>query len=95
MGASAAFTGMPDRALCQRLNPAVTVPSHNVHMTQEYPLTLRQADQAREDFAAINSDLQFVMDQLAKLPSRAYLCRVLLLAMGATWALLAALLLLR
>ena len=26
----------------------------------DYPLTLRQADQARFDFAAIESDLQFV-----------------------------------
>jgi hypothetical protein len=27
------------------------------------PLTLRQADQARSDFAAIESDLQFIMGQ--------------------------------
>jgi hypothetical protein len=32
-------------------------------MTGEYPLTLRQADQARSDFAAIESDLQFIMSQ--------------------------------
>ena len=29
----------------------------------DYPLTLHQADQARSDFAAIESDLQFVMSQ--------------------------------
>ena len=45
----------------------------------DYPLTLRQADQARSDFVAIESDLQLVMSQLARLPTRAYLCRMLLL----------------
>ena len=39
----------------------------------DYPLTLRQADQARSDFAAIESDLQFVVSQLARLPTCAYL----------------------
>ena len=29
----------------------------------DYPLTLRQADQARSDFAAIEGDLQFVMSR--------------------------------
>ena len=46
----------------------------------DYPLTLRQADQARSDFSAIESDLRFVMSQLAQLPTRAYLCRMLLLS---------------
>jgi len=32
----------------------------------DYPLALRQADQARSDFAAIESDLQFVVSQLAR-----------------------------
>jgi hypothetical protein len=62
-------------------------------MSEEYPLTLRQADEARTDFAAIESDLQFVMGQLARLPTRAYLCRTLLLATASVWALLAVLLL--
>jgi hypothetical protein len=62
-------------------------------MAEEYPLTLRQADEARTDFAAIESDLQFVMGQLARLPTRAYLCRTLLLATASVWALLAVLLL--
>jgi hypothetical protein len=56
----------------------------------DYPLTLRQADQARSDFAAIESDLKFVMSQLARLPTRAYLCRMLLLTTGSLWALLGA-----
>ena len=56
----------------------------------DYPLTLRQADQARSDFAAIESDLKFVMSQLARLPTRAYLCRMLLLSTASLWALLGA-----
>ena len=39
-------------------------------MSEEYPLTLSQADQARTDLAAIEGDLQFVMGQLARLPTR-------------------------
>jgi hypothetical protein len=39
-------------------------------MAHEYNLTLRQADQARADFAAIEGDLQFIMGQLARIPTR-------------------------
>jgi hypothetical protein len=39
-------------------------------MGEQYPLTLRQLDQARSDFAAIESDLQSVMDRLARIPTR-------------------------
>jgi hypothetical protein len=56
----------------------------------DYPLTLHQADQARSDFSAIESDLRFVMSQLAQLPTRAYLCRMLLLSTASLWALLGA-----
>jgi hypothetical protein len=56
----------------------------------DYPLTLRQTDQARSDFAAIESDLQLVMSQLAQLPTRAYLCRMLLLSTASLWAMLGA-----
>ena len=59
----------------------------------ERALALRQADQARTDLALIEDHLEFLAGQLARVPTRAYLCRTLLLAMGATWALLAALLL--
>jgi len=47
-------------------------------MTKQYPLTLRQADEARSDFAAIESDLQFVMGQLARVPTRGDLARAAL-----------------
>ena len=39
-------------------------------MSEIYPLALRQADQARTDFATIESDLQFLMAQLARIPTR-------------------------
>jgi hypothetical protein len=39
-------------------------------MSDEYPLTLRQADQARADFAAIADDLEFIKAQLARIPTR-------------------------
>ena len=56
----------------------------------DYPLALRQADQARSDFATIENDLQFLMSQLARLPTRAYLSRMLLLSTASLWALLGA-----
>jgi hypothetical protein len=34
-------------------------------------LTLRHADQARADFALIESNLEFIMGQLARMPTRA------------------------
>jgi len=46
----------------------------------EYDLTLRQADQARTDFAAITDDLEFMMGQLAKVPTRRDLAWVALAA---------------
>jgi hypothetical protein len=39
-------------------------------MPERYPLSLRQADQARTDFATIESDLQFLMAQFARIPTR-------------------------
>jgi hypothetical protein len=36
----------------------------------EYDLTLRQADQARSDFAAIEDGLEFIMAQMSKVPKR-------------------------
>jgi hypothetical protein len=56
----------------------------------DYPLALRQADQARSDFAAIEGDLKFIMSQLARLPTRAYVCRMLLLSTASLWTLLGA-----
>jgi hypothetical protein len=65
-------------------------------MPDEHIIKLYQADQAkRTDFALIEDHLAFMQGQLARMPTRAYLCRTLLLAMASTWALLAAFLLTR
>ena len=64
-------------------------------MPDEHTLTLRQADQARTDFGLIEDQLEFIMGQLARVPTRAYLCRTLLLATASIWALLAVVLLIR
>ena len=49
-------------------------------MPNEYPLALRQADEARADFALIEDHLESIAGQLTRVPTRAYLCRTLLLA---------------
>ena len=61
------------------------------HARPECRLTLRQADQAREDFAAILDELEFVKGQLSRLLTRAWLSRMLLLGFASVWAMLAAL----
>ncbi len=48
-------------------------------MLNENPLTLHQADQARTDFAAIESDLNAIMDQIARLPTYKELAKMALL----------------
>jgi hypothetical protein len=45
----------------------------------EHRRTLRQADQARSDFAAILDELEFVKGQLALMPTRAYVSRMALM----------------
>jgi hypothetical protein len=47
-------------------------------MPDENPLTLRQADQARTDFASIESDLDAIMARLARLPTRGDLAKTAL-----------------
>jgi hypothetical protein len=47
-------------------------------MPDEHALTLRHTDQARTDFAAIESDLHFLMSQLARVPTRKELARTAL-----------------
>jgi hypothetical protein len=39
-------------------------------MTDEHTLTLHQADQARTDFALIEDQLEFIMGQLSRMPTR-------------------------
>jgi hypothetical protein len=48
-------------------------------------LTLRQADQARTDFAMIESDLEFLMQRISQLPTASDLWRIaMLIAFAAT-----------
>jgi hypothetical protein len=47
-------------------------------MPDEHPFTLRQVDQARADSATIEDHLEFVMSQLARVPTRGELARVAL-----------------
>ena len=41
-----------------------------MHVSEKNPLTLRLADQVLSDFAAIDCDLQFIMAQFARIPTR-------------------------
>jgi hypothetical protein len=59
-------------------------------------LTLRQADQAREDFAQILDELDFLRSQIARLPTRSEVRWMgLRLTLGAMAAVVIALLLIR
>jgi hypothetical protein len=53
-------------------------------MPGDHPFTLLQADAARSDFAAISDDLEFMKAQLARLPTRKDVARILLLTMFTT-----------
>jgi hypothetical protein len=45
-------------------------------MSDERTLTLRQADEARADFYVIETELEAIQAQLARVPTRAYVCRL-------------------
>jgi hypothetical protein len=62
-------------------------------MTDERPLTLRQADQARADFAVIGDDLDFIKGQLERIPKE--VARIVLLGTPANAALVILVLLVR
>jgi hypothetical protein len=47
-------------------------------MSNEHTLTLRQTDQARTDFALIESNLEFIASQLAQRPTRGDLAKAAL-----------------
>jgi hypothetical protein len=50
-------------------------------MPNDNPLTLRQADQARTDFAILETELEAIHARLASMPSRQDLWRAALLGM--------------
>ena len=55
----------------------------------ECRLTQRQADQARNHFATVLDELNFLKMQVSWLPTRAWLSRMALIGFGSLWALLA------
>jgi hypothetical protein len=57
-------------------------------MQDERSLTLRQVDRARGDLYAISDDLEFIKGRLARLPDRAYVCRLALMYGASVWALI-------
>jgi hypothetical protein len=63
-------------------------------MSEIYSLALLQADKARTDFYAIESQLEVIQKQLARVPTRGYLCRILFLATASIWAFMAVIILL-
>jgi hypothetical protein len=54
----------------------------------EYCLTVRQANQAREDFGILLDELDFLKMQVSRLPTRKWLSRMALIGFGSVWALL-------
>jgi hypothetical protein len=56
-------------------------------MPDERPFTLQQVDQARGDLYAIADDLEFIKEQLARVPTRKELAQTALLATLTTAAL--------
>jgi hypothetical protein len=48
-------------------------------MPEEHSFALRQIDQTRTDFAAIESDLEFLMQRINQLPTASDLWRAVLL----------------
>ena len=63
-------------------------------MSDEYTLTLWQIDGARGDLYAIADELETVKLMLARLPTRAYLCRTVFMATASMWALIGVVILL-
>ena len=55
-----------------------TLLCHNVHMPDENILQLRATDQARTDFGLIESNLEIMMGQLARVPTRGDLAKAAL-----------------
>jgi hypothetical protein len=49
-----------------------------IDMTDQRQFTLRQVDESRTDFAALESNLEFIAGQLARLPTRRDLARAAL-----------------
>ena len=64
--------------LTQHFYHPTTVFCKNVFMSDQRQLTLQQVDQARTDFALIDSNLELIMGQLSRLPTRGDLAKTAL-----------------
>jgi hypothetical protein len=62
-----------------RVNDRATILWHTERMPHENLLTLRQADQARTDFATLEAHLEFLMQQMTRLPTYKQLAKIALL----------------
>lgn len=56
-------------------------------MRDEHAFKLRQINQARGDLYAIADELEILKAQIARLPTRAFVSRLALMAAGTLWAL--------
>ena len=72
------------------LHDPSTVICKNERMAGEHTFTLRQIDGARGDLYAISEEIEVLKMQLARLPSRAYVSRTVLMATASIWALIGA-----
>ena len=64
-----------------RIKHRLTVTWHNLRLPDTHPFTLPRRDPERIDLAAVKTDLEFVMDQLARLPTRKEIWRAALIGM--------------
>ena len=71
-------------------NDPLTIFCQNVFMALEHSLSLRQAHPARADVHAIADDVEFLKAQLARVPTRIEMARLVLLATLTTSALVLA-----
>jgi hypothetical protein len=71
-----------------------TVLCHYERMTDIYPLKLQQIDGARGDLYGLAEEVETVKLQFERLltqsPTRAYLCRTVLMATASVWLLIGA-----
>jgi hypothetical protein len=56
-------------------------------MRDKHAFKLRQIDQAHGDLHAIADELEILKAQIARLPTRAFVSRLALMAAGTLWAL--------
>jgi hypothetical protein len=76
--------------MIKRDNDPSTILCHNVYMIDEYSFTLRRIDQTRGDLDAIADEVEFLRAQLAQMPTRMDMARLVLLATLTTSALVLA-----